>query len=53
VRELDFRFFLNGTKIGAPFHGEAGWWSHTCCCVCCCCSCWCHAVLWGHRVCCA
>jgi len=23
VRELDFRFFLNGTKIGAPFHG--GW----------------------------
>jgi zeta-carotene desaturase len=22
VRELDFRFFLNGTKIGAPFHGE-------------------------------
>jgi hypothetical protein len=23
VRELDFRFFLNDTKIGAPFHGEA------------------------------
>jgi hypothetical protein len=22
VRELDFRFFLNGTKIGAPLHGE-------------------------------
>jgi zeta-carotene desaturase len=22
VRELDFRFFLNDTKIGAPFHGE-------------------------------
>eukprot|EP00879_Flechtneria_rotunda_P025719 GHRR01027358.1.p1 GENE.GHRR01027358.1~~GHRR01027358.1.p1 ORF type:complete len:451 (+),score=201.26 GHRR01027358.1:809-2161(+) len=21
VRELDFRFFLNGQKIGAPFHG--------------------------------
>lgn len=21
VRELDFRFFVNGTKIGAPFHG--------------------------------
>jgi zeta-carotene desaturase len=21
VRELDFRFFLNGMKIGAPFHG--------------------------------
>ncbi|GLC33044.1 hypothetical protein PLESTB_000377000 [Pleodorina starrii] len=21
VRELDFRFFLNGLKIGAPFHG--------------------------------
>eukprot|EP00955_Chlamydomonas_euryale_P001447 16621-Chlamydomonas_euryale.AAC.4 len=21
VRELDFRFLLNGTKIGAPFHG--------------------------------
>lgn len=21
VRELDFRFFLGGTKIGAPFHG--------------------------------
>merc|ERR1712003_156279 len=21
VRELDFRFFLNETKIGAPFHG--------------------------------
>ena len=26
VRELDFRFFLNGTKIGAPFHGERGAW---------------------------
>jgi NAD(P)-binding Rossmann-like domain/Flavin containing amine oxidoreductase len=22
VRELDFRFFVNGTKIGAPFHGD-------------------------------
>lgn len=22
VRELDFRFFLNGQKIGAPFHGK-------------------------------
>lgn len=21
VRELDFRFFINGQKIGAPFHG--------------------------------
>jgi zeta-carotene desaturase len=21
VRELDFRFFLGGKKIGAPFHG--------------------------------
>ena len=21
VRELDFRFFVGGTKIGAPFHG--------------------------------
>ena len=24
VRELDFRFFLNGLKIGAPFHGRCG-----------------------------
>jgi hypothetical protein len=24
VRELDFRFFVNGTKIGAPFHGANG-----------------------------
>jgi uncharacterized protein with NAD-binding domain and iron-sulfur cluster len=24
VRELDFRFFVNGTKIGAPFHGGPG-----------------------------
>lgn len=22
VRELDFRFDVNGVKIGAPFHGE-------------------------------
>lgn len=22
VRELDFRFIVNGTKIGAPFHGK-------------------------------
>jgi zeta-carotene desaturase len=30
VRELDFRFFINGTKIGAPFHGRgtAGMWPH-------------------------
>ncbi len=24
VRELDFRFFVNGMKVGAPFHGEQG-----------------------------
>jgi hypothetical protein len=23
VRELDFRFFVGGQKIGAPFHGES------------------------------
>lgn len=22
VKELDFRFLLNGLKIGAPFHGK-------------------------------
>jgi hypothetical protein len=29
VRELDFRFFLGDTKVGAPFHGE----SAVLCCV--------------------
>lgn len=23
VGQLDFRFYLNGKKIGAPFHGRA------------------------------
>jgi hypothetical protein len=28
VRELDFRFFVGGQKIGAPFHGEYPCYKH-------------------------